>query len=84
MCENSPTSRYIQDIYNDGLNVRIICFTTEQARHFLEARSFQMDMTFKRIAGEIYEIAFATMDETIGQGTVQLTSINNYKYIANW
>lgn len=36
--ESSPTSRYIQDIYNDGLNVRIICFTAEQARHFLDAQ----------------------------------------------
>jgi hypothetical protein len=76
--QNSSETRYIQQIYNDGVNFRIICFTTEQARYFLKVRSFQMDMTFKRIAGDIYELAFATMDETLGQGTIRLISIDKY------
>ena len=29
-----------------------------------------MDMTFKRIAGDIYELAFAIVDKTLGQGTI--------------
>jgi hypothetical protein len=35
-------------------------------------KSFQIDMTFKRIAGDINEVAIATMDETIGSSIYHL------------
>jgi len=40
----------------------------EQARQFCQTRSFQVDMTYKRVFDNIYEIAFAAMNEAFGSG----------------
>jgi hypothetical protein len=65
-----PGANYIQhcQLYNDGTNILIICFNIDQARQFSQARSFQVDMTFKRVFGDVKEVVFATMNEAFGSG----------------
>jgi hypothetical protein len=63
-----PNEAYVQDISNDGMNLRIICFTPDQAGLWKSVRSFQMDMSFKRIAGDIHEVVIASMVESLGTG----------------
>ncbi|OXV08157.1 hypothetical protein Egran_04080 [Elaphomyces granulatus] len=67
--KDSPGSSYIQhcSLESDGTDFLIICFTANQARQFCKVRSFQMDMTFKRVAGRVKEIAFVNMNETTGK-----------------
>jgi hypothetical protein len=68
--KGQPGASYIQhcQLYNDGTNILIICFNADQARQFSQARSFQVDMTFKRVFGDIKEVVFATMTEAFGSG----------------
>jgi hypothetical protein len=68
--KDSPGSAYIRhcSLESNGTGFLIICFTADQARQFCKARSFQMDMTFKRVAGRVKEIAFVHMNETAGKG----------------
>jgi hypothetical protein len=42
-------------------NTRIKCFNNRQAARFCAGKSYQIDMSFKRIAGDIHEVAFATI-----------------------
>jgi hypothetical protein len=59
-------TKYIRQLVNDGTNFRINCFNNRQASKFSAVKSFRIDMTFERVAGEINEVAIATMDETLG------------------
>lgn len=71
-------TKYIRQLVNDGTNFRIICFND---RKFSAVKSFQIDMTFKRIAGEINEVAIATMDETLGSSIYHLPIVTLYNVI---
>lgn len=71
-------TKYIRHLVNDGTNFRIICFNDRQASKFSAVKSFQIDMTFKRIAGEINEVAIATMDETLGSSIYHLPTVTLY------
>ncbi|KAJ5684482.1 uncharacterized protein N7477_000827 [Penicillium maclennaniae] len=64
---SSPCEMYIQEMYTNGNNIRIICFTLAQAQYWAKIHFFQMDMTFKRVAGNINEVVFVTKDDTLGQ-----------------
>lgn len=66
--QNSQSHEYIRDMYNDGVNIRIICFSQEQSVAFSKQRSFQVDMTYKRTGNGFNEVVFATMPETVGNG----------------
>jgi hypothetical protein len=48
----------------------LMSFNVEQARQFCQARSFQVDMTYKRAHGDIYEAAFAVMNEAFGSASM--------------
>ena len=62
-----PSEKYIRYIYNDGPNALIICFTDEMARQLLQRDSFELDMSFKRVAGPFNEVVFAAYDEKFSQ-----------------
>ncbi|KAJ9364238.1 hypothetical protein DTO280E4_2001 [Paecilomyces variotii] len=68
--QNSQSHEYIRDMYNDGVNIRIICFSQEQSVAFSKQRSFQVDMTYKRTGNGFNEVVFATMPETVGNAVV--------------
>ena len=63
-------------MYNDGVNTLIICFSVEQ--QFCQVRSFQVDMAYKRVNGDIYEIVFAAMSEAFGSGMCSLLSFSYF------
>jgi hypothetical protein len=50
---------YIQRIYNDGPNRLIVCFYTEVLQYLLQQSALDMDLSFKRIRGEMNEFVFA-------------------------
>ncbi|KAJ5128046.1 hypothetical protein N7448_008825 [Penicillium atrosanguineum] len=64
---SSPREMYIQEMYTNGNNIRIICCTPEQAQYWSQIQFFQMDMTFKRVAGDINEVVFVTKDKILKQ-----------------
>jgi hypothetical protein len=57
-CQEGET-RYVQDMYTDGINQLIICFTKQMAEILIEQRSVEVDMSFKRVAGPMNEVLFA-------------------------
>lgn len=62
-----PSQKYIRYIYNDGPNALIICFTDKMAQQLVQRDSFELDMSFKRVAGSFNEVVFAAYDETFNQ-----------------
>jgi hypothetical protein len=56
-------------------------FNNRQASKFSAVKSFQIDMTFKRIAGEINEVAIATMDVTLGSSIYHRPIVTLYNVI---
>jgi len=52
-------ARYVQEMYTDGINQLIICFTKQMAEMLIEQRSIEVDMSFKRVAGPMNEVLFA-------------------------
>jgi hypothetical protein len=62
-------SQYIQQIYQDGEHVMIICFFRQQAEILLNLSSFEVDMSFKRIrTNGLNEVAFASYIVEHGKG----------------
>jgi hypothetical protein len=51
--------QYIRTMFNDGSNRLIPCVFLEQARHLAKQTIFQVDMSFKRVAGSMNEVLFA-------------------------
>lgn len=43
--------------FNDG-HVMILCMTNEQAAKCVESKYFEVDLSFKRVHGEINELEF--------------------------
>ncbi|KAJ6093027.1 hypothetical protein N7486_008316 [Penicillium sp. IBT 16267x] len=41
----TPNEQYIQEMHNDGVNMRIICFTAQQAEYWAMCEGFEMDST---------------------------------------
>ncbi|KAM5443968.1 hypothetical protein MaudCBS49596_008059 [Microsporum audouinii] len=80
-------SEYIRYLYNDGINLMIILLLEDQAKLFNQISSFQVDMTFKKIAGEINLIDFIYVDPlinrviTIGRVLVNKNSSLMYKKV---
>lgn len=66
--QNYPNTAYIRYVHNDGINILIICFSKDQALQFQSLETFQMDLTFKRIFGEVNELVLATFNEQSGKG----------------
>jgi len=67
-CELEPPSRkYIRCVYNDGPNALIICFTDKMAQQLVQRDSFEIDMSFKRVAGPFNEVVFAAFNEQFNQ-----------------
>jgi hypothetical protein len=54
-------------MYNDGPNALIICFTDTMAQQLIQRDSFELDMSFKRVAGPFNEVVFAAFDEQFNQ-----------------
>lgn len=61
-------NEYIRHIENDGETIIIICFTDQQAEHIKDARFLQVDMTYKRVLGDINELVYACLDQTLNRG----------------
>ena len=58
--QNQMHDQYIQDVYHDAECIMIICFFKSQAQALLQLSSFEVDMTFSRIATKgLNEIVFA-------------------------
>ena len=49
-------------MYNDDTNLRIICFTDDQARLLAKIKWFEVNMTFKRVNSDIHEVVLVTKD----------------------
>jgi hypothetical protein len=63
ICIYNPL-QYIQDVYNDGKNIMIICFYRRQIEVLMEQNWFQCDMAFKRLKDQRQkEIVFAMMNK---------------------
>lgn len=64
----NPETAYIQHIYSDRNGIMIICFLQEQAKIFLAQRTFEVDMSFKRILEmNMNEIVFTVWLEEHGK-----------------
>ena len=74
-------TKYIRQLVNDGTNFRINCFNNRQASKFSAVKSFRIDMTFERVAGEINEVAIATMDVTLGSSIYHRPIVTLYNVI---
>jgi hypothetical protein len=61
--EGEPT--YIQDIYQDGPNQIVQCFFVEALKYLVQQEVFEVDMSFKRVAGILNEVVFAKFVEGI-------------------
>jgi hypothetical protein len=46
----------------------ILCFTQEHAEYIIHCQSFQLDMTFARVRGEINDVVFTSFDERVNRG----------------
>ena len=57
--KDRETTPYIQSIYNDSTNCLIVCFYTEVLQYLVQESSLDIDLSFKRIQGEINEFVFA-------------------------
>lgn len=79
MCiqEKDKQQQYIQKVYFDGVNVLIICYFRELLLLILHQKSIQVDMSFKRIAGDINEVLFATYIEEFQSGKYSPIHIGN-------
>lgn len=64
---DAETTQVLDPIYNDGINVRIVCLTAQQAAYRARCESLYMRMTFKRAIEKGYEAAFTTKEETLRQ-----------------
>ena len=61
--------RYIQEIYLDQDHIMILCFLDEQARVLLKQKSFEVDMSFKRIKTKgLNEVVLAAYISEHGKG----------------
>ena len=76
-----PSQKYIRYIYNDGPNALIICFTDKMAQQLVQRDSFELDMSFKRVAGSFNKVVFAAYDKTFNQhkyNIIDYKTINIY------
>jgi len=55
-----------------------ICMLQEQAENLIDAKSFQIDLSFKRVSGEIKEFEFNSYDEFHHKGIFLNIIINLY------
>lgn len=54
---------YIRNVYNDGTNMMVICFSSEMAKQFAVAEEIEFDMAFKRVHGTFNEFVIVTYSE---------------------
>lgn len=70
---SDPAQAYIQRIYQDSANnigLQIFCITREQAHMWLDRKSWQVDMSYKRCyQRNLNKIVFATHLEELGKLT---------------
>lgn len=62
-----PTTAYIRHITSSPFGTIIICFFDEQAKILLKQKTFQIDMSFKRLAGRWSEVLFAVFLQDHGK-----------------
>ena len=53
---------YFLDLFTNNGQVIIICMLAEQAKKLITLEQFQIDVSFKRIKGEINEFEINTYD----------------------
>jgi hypothetical protein len=75
-----PGERYVRHMYTDGMNQLIICFLDQMVKALIEQESFEVDMSFKRVAGPMNEVLFAGYVATFEQRKYSIFDYNTIAY----